>query len=75
MSDWQQDPQAQRLIDAQAAVLGSMLIDSSCIADVLAKVNAQMFVSSTYRTIYGAIRDLFHAARRTTIRSLSSWPR
>ena len=63
MSDWQQDPQAQRLIDAQAAVLGSMLIDSSCIADVLAKVNAQMFVSSTYRTIYGAIRDLFHAAK------------
>lgn len=63
MSDWQQDPQAQRLIDAQAAVLGSMLIDGSCIADVLAKVNAQMFVSSTYRTIYGAIRDLFHAAK------------
>lgn len=63
MSNQQQDPQAQRLIDAQAAVLGSMLIDGSCIADVLAKVNAQMFVSSTYRTIYGAIRDLFHAAK------------
>lgn len=63
MSNLQQDPQAQRLIDAQAAVLGSMLIDSSCIADILAKVNAQMFVSGTYRTIYGAIRELFHAAK------------
>ena len=67
MSDWQQDPQAQRLIDAQAAVLGSMLIDSSCIADVLAKVNAQMFVSSTYRTIYGAIRDCFTPPSRWTL--------
>lgn len=61
------DLQVQRLIDAQAAVLGSMLIDGDCIADVLAKVNAQMFVSGTYRTIYGAIRELFHAAKPVDI--------
>ena len=72
MSNQQQIPQAQRLIDAQAAVLGSMLIDSSCIADVLAKVNAQMFVSSTYRTIYGAIRDLFHAAKPVDLVTVGS---
>lgn len=53
----------QRLIDAQVAVLGSMLIDSDCVADVLAAVNAEMFVGPTYRTVYLAIRALFQAAR------------
>lgn len=61
------DLQAQRLIDAQAAVLGSMLIDGDCIADVLAEVNEKMFVSGAYRTIYGAIRELFQAAKPVDI--------
>lgn len=61
------DLQAQRLIDAQAAVLGSMLIDGDCIADVLAEVNEKMFISGAYRTIYGAIRELFQAARPVDI--------
>ena len=59
--------QAQRLVDAQVAVLGAMLIDSDCIADVLAQVNGQMFVSSTYRTVYEAIRSLFQAAKPVDI--------
>lgn len=53
----------QRLIDAQVAVLGSMLIDSDCVADVLAAVNAEMFTAPAYRTVYLAIRALFQAAR------------
>ena len=67
MSAQKNDLQLQRLIDAQAAVLGSMLIDSDCIADVLAKVNARMFVSGAYRAVYGAIRELFQAARPVDI--------
>lgn len=67
MSVKKDDLQLQRLVDAQAAVLGSMLIDSDCIADVLAKVNARMFVSGAYRAVYGAIRELFQAARPVDI--------
>lgn len=62
-----ENTQAQRLVDAQVAVLGAMLIDSDCIADVLAQVNGQMFVASTYRTVYEAIRSLFQAAKPVDI--------
>lgn len=55
--------QSQRLATAQAAVLGAMLIDADCIADVLADTSEQMFVSGEYRTVYACMRDLFRAAR------------
>ena len=55
--------QSQRLATAQAAVLGAMLIDADCIADVLADTSEPMFVSSVYRTVYGCIRQLFHEAQ------------
>ena len=55
--------QSQRLATAQAAVLGAMLIDADCIADVLADTTAQMFVSGEYRTVYSCIRQLFQAAQ------------
>lgn len=55
--------QSQRLATAQAAVLGAMLIDSDCIADVLADTSEAMFVSSVYRTVYGCIRQLFQEAQ------------
>lgn len=55
--------QSQRLATAQAAVLGAMLIDADCIADVLADTSEAMFVSSVYRTVYGCIRQLFQAAQ------------
>lgn len=55
--------QSQRLATAQAAVLGAMLIDADCIADVLADTSEAMFVSSVYRTVYGCIRQLFQEAQ------------
>ena len=55
--------QSQRLASAQAAVLGAMLIDADCIADVLADTSETMFVSSVYRTVYGCIRQLFQEAQ------------
>lgn len=55
--------QSQRLATAQAAVLGAMLIDSDCIADVLADTSEAMFVSSVYRTVYGCIQQLFQEAQ------------
>lgn len=55
--------QSQRLATAQAAVLGAMLIDADCIADVLADTSESMFVSSVYRTVYGCIRQLFQEAQ------------
>lgn len=55
--------QSQRLATAQAAVLGAMLLDSDCIADVLADTSEAMFVSSVYRTVYGCIRQLFQEAQ------------
>lgn len=67
MIDERNGTQVQRLIDAQVAVLGSMLIDGDCVADVLSKVNAQMFVLPAYRTIYDAIRQLFQAAKPVDI--------
>ena len=55
--------QSQRLASAQAAVLGAMLIDADCIADVLADTTERMFVSGQYRTVYSCIRQLFQAAQ------------
>lgn len=55
--------QSQRLATAQAAVLGAMLIDADCIADVLADTSETMFVSSVYRTVYSCIRQLFQEAQ------------
>lgn len=55
--------QSQRLASAQAAVLGAMLIDADCIADVLADTTEKMFVNGQYRTVYSCIRQLFQAAQ------------
>lgn len=56
-------PQAERLVSAQVGVLGAMLIDCDCVADVLARTSERMFVSEQYRTVYRAIRQLFQAAK------------
>lgn len=56
-------PQAERLVSAQVGVLGALLIDSDCVADVLARTSERMFVSEQYRTVYRAIRQLFQAAK------------
>lgn len=48
-----------RMLDAQYAVLGSMLIDERCIPSVIGKVQLSDFIDKTCRTVYMAIRNLF----------------
>lgn len=50
---------ADRLTKAQAAVLGSMLIDSSVVGSCLQKLTVDDFVSDTYRPIFRAIKTMF----------------
>lgn len=53
----------QELMDVQASVLGSMLIDSRCVAPVLELVKEDYF-SGQYRTIFEVIAALFRASKK-----------
>lgn len=50
---------------AQAAVIGSMLIDERCIGEVLQATTPEMFENSTFRHIYEAIRKVWMERRPT----------
>lgn len=52
---------AQRRLDAEHAVLGSMLIDETCIPKLLPKVEASDFSNKANRVIFQAIRDAFRS--------------
>ena len=54
---------SQRLLDAQAGVLGSMLIDPDTVPAVLSQVRAEDFVNKDYRLIYQAIQARFRAGQ------------
>lgn len=54
-----QENKLDRQLDAERAVLGSMLIDERIVRDVLACVDAKDFLTSTNRLIYQAARALF----------------
>lgn len=45
-------------LDAERAVLGSLLIDESCVSDILAAVDERDFSSNTYRLIFQAAREI-----------------
>lgn len=47
--------------DAEAAIIGAMLIDSRCIGDVLVAIREQDFLSESRQAVFAAIRDLFTA--------------
>ena len=49
------------LSEAQAAIVGSILIDASCLGDVLTRIHAEDFTLPRYRAIFEAARDLFNA--------------
>ena len=46
-------------VEAEQAVLGSMLIDEECVGFVLSRVSERDFVTQQYRSIFRAIRTLF----------------
>lgn len=48
-----------RINEAEQAVVGSMLIDSACIGDVLSVARAEDFVTPRFAAIFHAARDLF----------------
>ena len=52
--------QVPNSIEAEQAVLGSMLIDSRCVGDVLGVVKAEDFYSSTNREIFETIYSMFN---------------
>ena len=54
----------QNLLDAQASVLGSMLIDSRCVGAVLAEVRPEYITQPTYRMIFDAITHLYADNRK-----------
>ena len=49
----------QRWIDAQVAVIGSMMIDSRCIGEVLEQASPELFSNDTLRHIFEVTRDLW----------------
>ena len=55
---------SQRLLDAQAGVLGSMLIDPDTVPLVLSRVTERDFPNKVSRQIFQAIRDRFRAGER-----------
>ena len=64
MSEIKQDAVlSQRLLDAQAGVLGSMLIDPETVPGVLARVRDEDFVNKDYRLVFQAIQARFRAGQ------------
>lgn len=57
---------SQSLMDAQVGVLGSMLIDESCVGLVLSQISERDFVSAQYRMIFQAVKALFREGLPTT---------
>jgi len=49
--------------EAEQAVLGSMLIDSRCVSDVIGVLNADDFYSTTNRNIFEAMFSMFSFAK------------
>lgn len=56
----------QRLLDAQAGVLGSMLFDPDTVPLVLSRVRDEDFVTREYRLIFQAVEALFRESKPVT---------
>lgn len=50
-------------VDAEAAIIGAMLIDADCIGDVLLAIRPDDFLTPRHSAIFAAIRELFVAGR------------
>ncbi|MBN2212534.1 MAG: replicative DNA helicase [Sedimentisphaerales bacterium] len=54
-------------LEAEMGVLGSMLIDSQCIAEVIPMLQAESFYRQEHRTIYHAVLTLYEANKPVDI--------
>lgn len=52
---------AAAVADAEAAIIGAMLIDARCIGDVMVTIREDDFLTESRRAVFVAIRDLFSA--------------
>ena len=57
----------QTLIDAQAAVIGSVLISPEIVGDVMLRVSAEDFLTPEYRHVYDAIRAQWSACQTVDV--------
>ena len=57
----------QTLIDAQAAVIGSVLISPEIVGDVMLRVSAEDFITPQYRHVYDAIRAQWSACQTVDV--------
>lgn len=49
----------ERCLEAQTAIIGSMLIDDTCIGAVLSEICTEDFPSGPHKTVFAAIKQLF----------------
>ena len=56
-----EDTLTPRILDAEQAVLGSMLLEESLVGPVIAEVDDSDFTFSVYRMIFQAMKQLFKA--------------
>jgi len=57
------DRQVPHSLEAEQSVLGSLLIDSRCAADVISELKPDDFYMEINRTIYGVICSMFNLAK------------
>ena len=49
----------ERCLEAQTAIIGSMLIDDRCIGNVLSEISVDDFPSGPHKTVFATIQQLF----------------
>ena len=49
----------EQALEAQTALIGSMLIDATCIGGILSAISAEDFPSGSHRTVFDCIKSLF----------------
>ena len=57
----------QTLIDAQAAVIGSVLLSPEIVGDVMLRVSAEDFLTPEYRHVYDAIHAQWSACQTVDV--------
>jgi len=52
--------------DFEKQIIGIMLIENTCVADVLTSITPQHFTSEPSRSLFECMRDIFHSGREIT---------
>ena len=60
-------------IEAEQAVLGSALLDDSCLTSVLERLREEHFYYPLHRKIYTEIKDAFETSKKPDFTSFGIW--